>query len=283
MIGVTFYRLAAFFARRLPEPLSLRITELLLMTQWPFRFGSKANTLANLRILMPDASQKELLAARRRLFSNFARSIYYFIRAPFIPREELIERCDFNGLDQVLRGLKQSGCLLVSPHIGPWEIGGAAVAALGTPLHTVALPHPSPQVTRWFKKRRALLGIRSVSLGHGLGGLARALRAKDFVVLLVDRPYGTRSKEYAWLGHRAQLPVGHLLLAIRYNVPVVPVICVFDGRHRFKFHYGGPHFVDRSLEPEAAVDELQARVLKDVEGFVRAYPDLWFHYKRIEK
>ncbi|MEE9270380.1 MAG: hypothetical protein V3V49_08960 [Candidatus Krumholzibacteria bacterium] len=283
MITVACYKLGAFFARRLSPELSEAITEAILKTQYVFRLGSRRNVLHNLGFVLPSASDDERRRVARRVFSNFARSIFYFLRLPFIGTEELRARCDYNGLDKVTGELRRrGGFILAGPHVGAWEVGGACLAALGIELTTVASPHRSRFVTRFFKERRALLGVGCVDAGDGsTGSLQRLLRNGGSIALLADRPYGGRKRCFTLFDRRIELPIGHAALSVRCRVPVVTTVCVFDGGGRFRFEYNGPHYPERKLGYEAAMARLQERCLRDMEDFISRHPDQWFNFERI--
>jgi KDO2-lipid IV(A) lauroyltransferase len=281
MIGVLIYKLGAFFARRLPQSLSESITEALVRSQYLIRFGSRRIVARNLRIVLGDeADDEEIRALTRRVFSNFGRSIYYFLRLPFIGERELKRRCNYNGIETVTKQIaRDGGCIFAGPHLGAWEIGGACLAALGVPLLTAALPHPSPRVTRFFNERRELVGVGCSSLRESARSLQKALRDGKSLALLIDRDYGGRSGTFRWFGKDVELPLGHAALALRYRVPIVTTVCVFDGDDGFKFVFGGPHYPRTDLGHAEAMSELQQKCLADMSRFISEFPDQWFHFR----
>jgi KDO2-lipid IV(A) lauroyltransferase len=248
-----------------------------------FRRGSRRNVMHNLRLVVPEATEEERRLITRKVFSNFARSIFYFLRLPFIDREELKARCDYNGLDELTHDLRrQGGFILAGPHLGAWEVGAACVTALGIRLATVALPHPSRHVTRFFEKRRTLLGIECVSMGDASAGpLQRALRNGGSIALLTDRPYGGRKRRFFLFDPPVELPVGHAALAVRCRVPILSTACVFNGCGGFRFVYKGPHYPEKRLGYEDAVTRLQERCVRDMESFILEFPEQWFNFERI--
>jgi lauroyl/myristoyl acyltransferase len=281
MIGAMVYKLAAFFAGRLPQDLSESITEWLVRFQYAFRFRSRRIIRTNLRMALgKDPSDREIHRLARRTFSNFGRSIYYFLRLPSVPRAEIKRRCEFNGIETITQRLVgNGGCIFVGPHLGAWETGGACLSALGVKLFTVALPHPSRQVTHFFNQQRAMLGIECCSPEHSANRLRGILREGKCVALLVDRVCGGRAASFRWFDKKVELPVGHLALAVRCDVPVVTTACVFDGKERFKFIFGGPHYPKKDLGHSEAMMDLQEKCLADMTDLIRRYPDQWFHFQ----
>ncbi len=283
MISVACYKLGAFFARRLPPRVSESITEAILKGQYPFRRDSRSNVLSNLRLVMPNATEAERRHATRQVFSNFAKSIFYFLRLPFINRQELQSRCDYNGLDRLADELgRKGGFIIVGPHLGVWEVGGACLTAMGVKLATVALPHRSARVTRFFEQRRALLGIESVSMGEqSADSLQRALRNGRSVALLIDRPYGGRKRSLQMFDRPVDLPVGYAALAVRCRVPLVTSACVLDGHGGFRFVYNGPYYPQKDLGYQAAMKHLQELCVRDMECLITKHPEQWFNFERL--
>jgi lauroyl/myristoyl acyltransferase len=285
MVSVAFYKLGAFFARRLPQRLSETITEWLVVFQYLFRFRSRRIVRDNLRIVVGDnADDREIRDLARRVFSNFGRSIYYFLRLPFISDRELRARCDYNGMDKVVRNAAGGhGFIFVGPHLGAWEIGAACLARLRGQLLTVVLPHPSARVTRFFDERREMMGIECSPLRESAQALRGALREGNSVALLVDRVYGGRRGVFRWFDRDVELPLGHVALSVRYGVPILTTICTFGGDGGFKFVFGGPHHPRRDLGSGEAMLDLQEKCIADMTSFIREFPDQWFHFHPLGK
>jgi len=55
------------------------------------------------------------------------------------------------NLEYIDEGLKQGkGVIVVTAHLGNWELGGVVVSMKGYPISTVALAHKSKVVTNFF-------------------------------------------------------------------------------------------------------------------------------------
>lgn len=278
MIGAIVYRLGAFLASFLPTGFAEAVTEFILKPQYYFRIRSRRNVHRNLRIIMgPSVADNEIRRLARRTFSNFARSIYYFLRVPSMSRGELTTRVDSNGIEAIL-GELQNGCVIVGPHLGPWELGGARLASLGLRPRTVALPHPFESITKFFDEQRRKVGMESTPIGSSARSLRKALHSGEGVVLLIDRAYGDASEETVWFGRDIILPIGHVALAVHARVPIVTCCCVFTDDGNFKMVWKGPYHPDPSDTYNVSVRKLRDVCLRDMEEFIRAYPDQWFNF-----
>jgi KDO2-lipid IV(A) lauroyltransferase len=279
MIAFLSYKIGAALSGVFPVGLSLHVASLLAGSQYRLRPGSRRSVLRNIRTVtgLGDGPDAQRLA--RGVFSNFGRSIYSFLRLPLLAPDDLRRTCDYAGLDALVEDLRRRGGFVIAgPHVGPWEMAGACLSALGLRVHTVALDHPSRGVTEFFDERRCAAGIVCHPIGKSFPALAEALERGECVALLVDRAYGRARRSYTMFGREVSLPTGHAALAVRCRVPVVSAVCVFDGKAGLRFVYRGPHYPDPSRGEEAALEALHGACRRDMEEFIRTYPDQWFHF-----
>jgi lauroyl/myristoyl acyltransferase len=279
MIALLSYKLGARLAGVFPEGFSQQVTSVLSRSQYHARAASRRNVIRNIHLVTGLEDGPETRRLAREVFSNFGRSIYSFLRLPHVAPGELKTRCNYAGIDTLLAELKRDGgFVIVGPHVGPWEMAGACLGALGFKVHTVALDHPSRGVTEFFDKRRGEAGIVCHPVGGSFPVLAEALGRGECVALLVDRAYGKSRRPYTMFGREISLPTGHAALAVRCRVPIVSAVCVFDESKGLKFVYHGPHRPDWSRGEEAAFEELHRRCRADMEDLIRRFPGQWFHF-----
>jgi len=279
MIALLSYKLGASLAGFLPEGIARPATSFLSWSQYHARAGSRGNVIRNIRLVtgLGDASETRRLA--RGVFSNFGKSIHSFLRLPYGDPETLKSICDYAGIDRLAAELRQRGGFVIAgPHVGPWEMGGACLSALGLKVHTVALDHPSRGVTEFFDKRRRQAGIVCHPVGKSFPVLSEALERGECVALLVDRAFGKPRRAYTMFGRDVSLPTGHAALAVRCRVPVVSAVCVFDAGGGLRFVHRGPHYPDLARGEEAAFEDLHRLCRLDMEEFIREFPDQWFHF-----
>jgi lauroyl/myristoyl acyltransferase len=283
MISYISYNLGGLFARHLPPRLSKSITRFIARNQYLIRAQRRKNVARNLRIVLGDtATECDIEALSRNLFVNFSKSIFCFLRLPYMDEDELLGCCDIYAARETLHQLgNRGGFVIAGPHVGPWEMGGACLSALGLRIHSVAHEHPSRSVTRFFEDRRRQSGIQCHPVGRSYDALAQALKAGDCVALLIDRDFGRARKSFSLFGRPLGLPGGHAALSVRCQVPIVTAVCAFMGDDKIKIELRGPYYPDKSLGDNAAIEDLIERCRLDIEWFVRKYPDQWFNFQPI--
>ena len=285
MISSFLYKSGAYWAIRLPRRLCEWFTLCLADLYYLFRIKRRHNVRENLRSIHDDQlSGGELRRAVRRVFRNFARSILFFLQLPRMDIEEFKNAQgneDFKSLAEELS--QEGGFIIVSAHLGPWEMGGVWLAAGGLKVNTVALSHPARAVTAFFNQRRELSGLTIHPLRKSFDALAAALERNECVALLVDRDYGAAGRECDWFGIRQRLPIGHLLLAHRARVPLLTGAFVFESGGGFRYVVKGIYRPEPELGEEEMIGRMQPKVLSDLEDLVRTYSDQWFQFFPLEK
>src|SRR5581483_2175491 len=89
-------------------------------------------------------------------------------------------------LDEVIAEGK--GGILISGHVGNWEILGQAVAAAGYPVATIARPFYDPRITAWLQRWRSQRGLEVIWRSENTGkAILRVLRANRLMAFLIDR------------------------------------------------------------------------------------------------
>lgn len=128
------------------------------------------------------------IAARRarwflRFCTDFAR-----LRTDAASVERLVRRTD--GLERIDEAARAGrGLLLVSAHIGNWELGAAIAARRGVPVTVVSERAPVASLDLWREETRARYGVRTAYLGDPALAprILEVLRVGGCVAMLVDR------------------------------------------------------------------------------------------------
>jgi KDO2-lipid IV(A) lauroyltransferase len=167
------------------------------------------------------------------------------------------------------------GLVLLTAHLGNWELGGRLLAArLGRPTHVVVAAEADPRVERFL--RGGASPVRFVRLGDptGMVSLVGALRRGELVALQGDRALGTRGDTpVEFFGVPAPFPRGPFVLARAAGVPVVPAFCLLDADRRYTVVMAEPIRVGPDGDGAAL-----ARWVGVLEAMVRRAPEQWFNF-----
>lgn len=176
-----------------------------------------------------------------------------------------------------------TGAILVSPHLGNWELGGLGLADLGYKINVLTFREPDEKVNELREKVRGERGIgiiyvdREDSSPLAIIEAVNALRRNEILCLLGERDGSSNSMEVDFFGRPTPLPVGAAYLALASGAPVIPVFVLLEnGKYStlmdeaIYFRGGrGQHLqtIRSGMETLAAV----------FERYIRAYPDQWYN------
>ncbi|HET6350450.1 MAG TPA: lysophospholipid acyltransferase family protein [Candidatus Krumholzibacteria bacterium] len=279
MLQAIPYHLGAFFTRFAPKWVCRGITWTLAKANILLRPATLRMLRANFAVMHPEWSDAERRVMARRVIERFADSILLFLELPFLEPDDIMARCDVDDLRTQIDGLGAGqGFIIVTAHIGPWELGGYCLRQLGHVVNTVALDHPSRAVTKFFSDRRDYIGIRAHPLGGSFAELKEAVERGECVALLIDRAYGRARKPVRFFGVEKDFPLGHLILASRTGAPILTGALLFDGKDRFRYVRGGTYWPDPTLDEFDKLDALQECCVRDLERIIHAHSEQWFHF-----
>ena len=172
------------------------------------------------------------------------------------------------------------GMILVSGHLGNWEVGGSFLAARGLPVDGVARQQENPLFDHFVTHTRQQLGMRIVWDGDAVRRTPRALREGRVVAFLVDQgAAGLASTWVPFFGRPAKTPRGPAVFALRLGAPVVFAAALRrpDGRFRAVFERVP---VVTTGDRERDVDAIVAAYTAALERWVRRYPEQYFWQHR---
>jgi KDO2-lipid IV(A) lauroyltransferase len=171
------------------------------------------------------------------------------------------------------------GLLVVTGHLGNWELGGAYVAARGLPIDVVARHMNNPLFDRYLTRTRQRIGMTVVHDEQAVRRVPRSLRSGRAVAFLVDQgALGLASTWVPFFGRYAKTPRGPAVFALRLNTPVVFGVALRrpSGKYQLTFE---PIEVTDTGDREADVDRIVADYTAVLERWVRRAPEqyLWHH------
>lgn len=177
---------------------------------------------------------------------------------------------DRRSLEAALEGGR--GAVVVSAHLGAFELVPAVVAELGLRPAVVVRESYDPRLDAHVDQHRVARGVRVVHRGKpGAGlGLLRALRDGRPLGILPDLPGRVPSLEVGFLDGRRRLAVGPARLALRTGAPLLA--CTLAPRQA-----GDPISVRyrlavRPVLPAPTEQEMTQRVANVLGSAVRAMP-----------
>ena len=180
------------------------------------------------------------------------------------------------------------GFILVTAHIGNWEVGSMLPASEEQrKVNVVREAEGDPRAQRFISDliRRAACGnyITHFAEDPRLGmTLLDALRAGEIVALQGDRPRaGGRTVEASLFGESFALPVGPAALARAAEVPILPVFIFREGRRRYRAAIRPLIRVARTADRQADLEGAVLAIAAELEWAIAREPHQWFCFRKL--
>lgn len=175
----------------------------------------------------------------------------------------------------------QKGGLLLSAHVGNWEVAGYLLKRLETKINVVMYDGEHQKIKKYMEgvtgKRNMNVIVIKEDLSH-IYAISEALKNNELVCMHADRfVEGNKTMVCNFLGAPARFPAGPFVLAATFKVPLSFV---------FAFKQTGTHYHlyagDMKQYDGLSKDEMMQRVLhefaSEMEKKARLYPEQWFNY-----
>ncbi|HEY6213484.1 MAG TPA: lysophospholipid acyltransferase family protein [Vicinamibacterales bacterium] len=246
------------------------------------RDGTRA-IVDNLRVVRPDATERELKRLALLTYRAYGRDTIDFIRSLGMSRSELapmMARLDDHRLDQALA--RRRGVIIVGGHFGNWELGGVALRLIrGLPMTVVGKSEASPVVGEIRRRMRESLGIETLEIGHMVETalqIRRLLAANGLVAMLLDRHLGRDRVDVTFFGRPAAFLRTPAMIGYMSGAPLLPAFMIRQGDGRFAGVLGEPIVVDSARPTQQAVEEATQTFANQLETQIRANPHLWYQF-----
>jgi Kdo2-lipid IVA lauroyltransferase/acyltransferase len=192
---------------------------------------------------------------------------------------ELVETVEgWHHLEQVMS--KGLGTIIVTGHIGNWELAGAYVAARGVPLDVIAREMANPVFDKYLNSTRAGIGMVVIKDTDAVKRTPRSLRAGRAIAFVADQGVmGLASTFVPFFGRPAKTPRGAAVFALRFNSPVIFVSALRkpNGKYRLVIE---PIEATSTGDREQDVDAIVTRFTQVLEKWVRVEPEQYFWQHR---
>jgi KDO2-lipid IV(A) lauroyltransferase len=217
-----------------------------------------------------------LRATARRVYAHFGRvaatlAVLAQLKAKkadrwvFVENEHLVDEALAQG----------KGCLVVSGHLGNWEIGGAYTATKGYPSTFVVTTQRNKLTEQMLNRIREKAGVEIIKRRDAVRGVLSALKRNRIVAILIDQDAHEDGAFVPFFGRLASTPRGPAVFHLRTGAPLLFVSNIRLPGERYRIRYSA---VDTSGTDDA--DELTARLTAQLESEIRETPEQWFWMHR---
>ncbi|MBX2933501.1 MAG: lipid A biosynthesis acyltransferase [Ferruginibacter sp.] len=241
------------------------------------------------------ASRQIYLLYRHKLGYGRVSSILKIYKNYFLLGQSIIDKVvlmsgiknkftfNFDGEENLLKiaDMKKGGILL-SAHIGNWDVAGHLFKRLKTPINIVLYDAEHEQIKKYLegitgKPNMKIIVINKDDLNH-IYAISDAFARNELVCMHADRFLpGNKTITTNFLGQDAKFPKGPFLLAATFKVPVSYVFAVKE--NNMHYHLFASVIKDYShLGKEELIPNMLNDYSAEMEIKLKKYPEQWFNY-----
>lgn len=271
-------------ARRIPTGLSYSIASFigdLVFLVWREK---RDNAIANMRRLLgPGASEARARRVARLSYRNYLKYTVDFLRFPSLSAKQMRDAVEVVGWENLNRALAEGkGVIFVGVHFGHFDWGAAALAVFGYPVNAVVDTFQPPKLNELIQRHRIEKGLKVIQLESAARGVLRALRNKEILGLLVDKPMPGEGVRVNFCGAPVEVPAGAATLALKTGAPIIAGHIVRrDDGEKFSGVIYPPLKVERSGDLRHDVVVLTQRMMDVLGEMIQQYPEHWYMFRRM--
>jgi KDO2-lipid IV(A) lauroyltransferase len=230
----------------------------------------------------PECTPSEVRSLAGRSYESLGRTSIETATMPGTSAAEILDRVErVEGWHYVEEGLAAGrGVILVTGHLGNWELGGAYFAARGAPIDVVARGMANPIFEAYMGRTRRKIGMEVIHDKDAVRRTPRSLRDNRCVAFVSDHDaLGLASTFVPFFGRPAKTPRGPAVFALRFEVPVlfVAIVRMPSGKYAVLID---PVPIARTGDREADIDTIVLTYTQMLERYVRMYPEQYFWQHR---
>lgn len=284
------YKIAWWGIRIFPRPCCVWFSKRVADLCFVFDTAARRAVIANLtHVLSHTGHETQTRRGRqgidrlaRETFENFAVHIMDFLRVYRVEDDIESGLLRLEHFDRFRKEFARGrGLISVTAHVGNWEMGAAATAAMGLPLSAVALKLPDERLDRFFTALRESGHIRPFPSGHAARGCFRVLARKEMLAFVADRDIEGSGIRVRFFGGEVSVPRGPAEMAARTGAPIVPAFCLQEAGGHFRLVVAKPIEAYERLPLKEKVEAITREMVRVFEEYISRYPAQWFAFYKV--
>jgi Kdo2-lipid IVA lauroyltransferase/acyltransferase len=236
---------------------------------------------ANLRLAFPEWPEARVWTTARRVYAHFGAVLFDILWLQRRTPEEIRALLDVRGQEHVERAMAGGrGAVLITGHLGNWELHGVAHGLLFGAIHVVARPLDNPRLDERLCALRTMAGNTVVYKRRALSRILHALRGGRGIALLIDQNVQAGDGIFVdFFGRKAATTTVAAALAVKTGCAVLPCRTELLADGRYRLTYVPALEWSPSGDRQADIACLTQRLTRQIEDWVKDTPEqwLWMH------
>lgn len=229
----------------------------------------------NLRRVLPAETTQRINQLTRRTFVNFIHCFLDLIKLTALKPHRICSLVTGDPHPTLNRARSQQrGVVVLTLHLGNWDLAGVYLAACGYPV--IALVEPTPKaVLDFFTSIRECTGMRTYPLRQAAAALQDTMRHNGLLALVADRDISGQGRPVRLFQSLRRIPGRLPEFIVRSRLPVIFGYLALNpagGETRYRMVVQEPTCFSNTADFERFL-------IRNFESTIRQYPDQWFVFQ----
>lgn len=248
-----------------------------------------ANAVSNMRrVLGPTASWQTVKRYARNAFRNYAKTSVDFLRFPHIDPQDVSNIVPLRyGMERLEEAHNLGrGTIVISGHLGNWDLAGVVMLSYGRPLYAVSETHEPQKMDDIINGTRERAGMKIIRLEtNSLRQIFTAIKQNEAVTILFDKPESEKDGvPVQFFGETAYLPAGPAAIALKTRASIIIGYCVRQPDDTTFYGAVEPLLEYESLltgDKERDIQIITQQIVNTMEHVIRRHPDQWYMFREM--
>jgi KDO2-lipid IV(A) lauroyltransferase len=283
--NVWSYRVALLIGLFFPRPLIHFFTRIFAIVWHSIDKNARTQVENNLsRVIGKNSTQLRKLS--KELFINYGSYLGDWAKIIGMENSEIFSYFDeIDGVDIYKEECERGrGIIILSAHLGNWEMGGLVFSHSGIPFNIVTAKDEIKAIAQMRTKARLLHNIGTITIEEGpffFIDIINALKRNEIVAMLVDRYEKENGILVDFFGERTYFPRGPVILAKATGASIIPAYTVLGPNNKYKSILGPPIKMEWSEDKDKDIFVNVSKIAHVFEQYIRLYPNQWFNFSAI--
>ena len=236
----------------------------------------------NLKLSFPELTDRQRRTILYRTYQHFGMVLIDFLRIPALkPRdlEALIQVDDKHLRDAHER---DQGTLIMSGHLGNWEMIVPLLVHRGYPLTPVMVPQRGAGGA-FVQATRDSTGCEYIPKKTSTRQMLRLLKEGRFLGLVGDQDARKSGVWVNFFGQPSSRPRGGAVFALQTGAPIIASWCLLQKNRRYHLQLESISTENLPADHDQAIQTLTQRYADALETAVRRHPEQYFWFHRMWK
>ena len=277
MVLFIVVRTIIFLFNIFPFHVSCHIGRCIGYTIFLFDIKHRKVALENLRISFPHKPKEEIHAIAKSVFKNIGIMAVEIAKIHKDGKNFIESSVRFEGMENMENALRKGkGVLLMSCHMGNWEMGAIGYGS-AYPTNFVVRPIDNPYINGIARRIRGIYGSGLIVKKNAIREILRCLRRKESVAILMDQNVlEEEGVDVDFFGRKTCTSPVVSFIALRKGTPVLPVFAIRESPGKIKIIVEPEVEVKSTGDRKADIQKYTQLFTGIIETYVRRYPDQWF-------